>query len=52
MPEENLYIRYEDVIVVRENGMENFTDFLPSELDQIEKLVGTGGVLQKTPPRF
>ena len=50
MPEENLYIRYEDVIVVTENGMENFTSFLPSELSEMEKLVGTGGVVQKAPP--
>jgi len=50
VPEENLYIRYEDVIVVTENGMENFTSFLPSELSEMEKLVGTGGVLQKVPP--
>jgi len=50
VPEENLYIRYEDVIVVTENGIENFTDFLPSELDEMEKLVGVGGVVQKVPP--
>ena len=30
--------------------VENFTDFLPSELADIEKLVGTGGVVQKVPP--
>ena len=29
--------------------MENFTDFLPSELDDIEKLVGKGGVVQQYP---
>jgi len=51
VPEENLYIRYEDVVVVTENGVENFTDFLPSELDAIEKLVGQNGLLQKAPPR-
>jgi len=50
VPEENLYIRYEDVVVVTENGVENFTDFLPSELDAIEKLVGQNGLLQKAPP--
>ncbi len=50
VPEENLYIRYEDVIVVTENGMENFTSFLPSELSELEKLAGTGGVVQKVPP--
>jgi len=50
VPEENLYIRYEDVVVVTENGVENFTDFLPSQLDDIEKLVGKQGLLQKAPP--
>jgi Xaa-Pro aminopeptidase len=50
VPEERLYIRYEDVVVVTEKGVENFTDFLPSELDEIEKLVGQGGVVQKFPP--
>jgi Xaa-Pro aminopeptidase len=48
--EENLYLRYEDVVVVTETGVENFTDFLPSELDDIEKLVGKGGMLQAYPP--
>jgi Xaa-Pro aminopeptidase len=50
VPEENLYIRYEDVIVVTETGLENFTSFLPSELGEIEKLVGGGGIVQKVPP--
>ena len=40
VPEEHIYLRYEDVIVITEKGYENFTDFLPSELDDIEKLVG------------
>lgn len=47
--EENLYIRYEDVVVVTETGVENFTEFLPRELKDIEKLVGHGGVVQKYP---
>jgi Xaa-Pro aminopeptidase len=50
VPEEKLYIRYEDVIVITESGYENFTDFLPSELDEIEKLVGRKGLLQAYPP--
>ena len=32
VPEENLYFRYEDTVVVTETGVENFTAFLPSEL--------------------
>ena len=51
VPEENLYLRYEDVVVVTENGVENFTDFLPSRPEDIEKLVGLQGVVQKTPPQ-
>lgn len=51
VPEENLYIRYEDSVVVTLTGVENFTDFLPSELDDLERLVqGGNGVVQKVPP--
>jgi Xaa-Pro aminopeptidase len=50
VPEETLYYRYEDVIVITEKGYENFTDFLPTELDEIEKLVGRDGIVQKCPP--
>jgi Xaa-Pro aminopeptidase len=48
--EENLYLRYEDTVVVTETGVENFTDFLPSELADMEKLVLEKGVIQKVPP--
>ena len=48
--EENLYLRYEDTVVVTETGVENFTDFLPMELDDMEKLVLEKGVVQKVPP--
>ena len=48
--EENLYLRYEDTVVVTETGVENFTDFLPSELADMEKLVQEKGVVQKVPP--
>lgn len=50
VPEEQLYLRYEDTVVVTEDGVENFTWFLPSELDEIEALVREQGVLQKVPP--
>lgn len=49
VPEENLYLRYEDTVVVTRDGVENFTDFLPSELDDIEALMREEGVLQKVP---
>lgn len=50
VPEENLYLRYEDTIVVTDTGYENFTDFLPMELDDIERLVLEKGVVQQAPP--
>jgi Xaa-Pro aminopeptidase len=50
VPEENLYLRYEDTIVVTDTGFENFTDFLPRELDDMERLVLEKGVVQKVPP--
>ena len=49
VPEENLYLRYEDTIVVTKDGNENFTDFLPAELDELELLVGQKGMLQSYP---
>ncbi len=50
VPEENLYMRIEDTILVTEDGIENFTRFAPSELDDIEKAVGSGGIVQSLPP--
>ena len=50
VPEENLYIRYEDTVVVTETGVLNFTDFLPSELADLEKLTLEKGVVQKVGP--
>jgi Xaa-Pro aminopeptidase len=50
VPEEKLYLRYEDTIVVTKDGNENFTDFLPSKLDELEALVREKGVLQQFPP--
>ena len=50
VPEENLYLRYEDTVVVTATGVENFTDFLPMELDEIERLVQEKGIVQKAPP--
>ena len=49
VPEENLYLRYEDTVVVTETGVENFTAFLPSELDDMEALVRAQGIVQKLP---
>ena len=49
VPEENLYLRYEDTVVVTDAGVENFTAFLPAELDAMEALVREQGIVQKLP---
>ena len=49
VPEEHLYLRYEDTVVVTDTGVENFTSFLPMELDAIEKLVQDKGIVQMVP---
>lgn len=51
VPEDNLYLRYEDTIVITDTGYENFTEFVPTELGEIEKLVREKGVVQKVPPQ-
>ncbi|MEZ5351346.1 MAG: aminopeptidase P N-terminal domain-containing protein [Bryobacteraceae bacterium] len=55
VPDERLYIRYEDVVVVTETGVENFTDFLVSDLDEIERVMkesaaSNSGIVQRFPP--
>ncbi|HYO91584.1 MAG TPA: Xaa-Pro aminopeptidase [Pyrinomonadaceae bacterium] len=50
VPEEKLYVRIEDVVAVTENGVENFTDFIPARLEDIENAIREEGVLQKRPP--
>jgi Xaa-Pro aminopeptidase len=49
VPDENLYMRIEDTVVVTEDGMENLTRFAPSELNEIEKIIGKKGMVQKYP---
>ena len=43
VPEEELYIRVEDTVVITADGVENLTALAPHELDAIETLVGRPG---------
>jgi Xaa-Pro aminopeptidase len=47
--EERLYVRMEDVVVVTEMGVENFTDFMPNEIEEIEAYMKEEGILQMRP---
>jgi hypothetical protein len=43
-------IRFEDLIVITEKGTEIVSNFVPMELDAIEKLMREEGMLQRYPP--
>jgi hypothetical protein len=47
-----MYIRMEDVVVVTATGVENFTDFLVAEPEEIERLMAEPGVVQQFPARL
>jgi Xaa-Pro aminopeptidase len=49
VPEEKIYIRLEDVIVITDKGAEILTDWLPMDIPSIEKLMSEEGMLQRYP---
>jgi Xaa-Pro aminopeptidase len=51
IPEDRVYIRLEDVIVVTETGYENLSAFVPIGMDEIEKLMAETGLFEKYAPR-
>jgi Xaa-Pro aminopeptidase len=46
VPDEQLYIRCEDTVVVTEEGMENLTGFVPVDPAEIERVMREPGLLQ------
>jgi len=48
IPEDMVYIRCEDTILVTETGYENLSSFLPIEVADIEKLMAETGFAEKT----
>ena len=51
IPEDRVYIRLEDVILITETGYENLSAFVPMEIDAIEKLMAETGMFEKYMPR-
>jgi Xaa-Pro aminopeptidase len=49
VPEEKIYVRLEDLIIITETGKEIVSDFVPMEMDKIEKLMTETGILQRYP---
>ena len=46
IPEEQLYIRIEDMALVTANGVENLSGFVPSRITDIQRTIGEAGVIQ------
>ena len=46
IPEDRVYIRLEDMILITPNGYENMSAFAPFEIDAIEKLMAEPGIAQ------
>jgi len=49
IPEERIYIRLEDLIVITEKGKDIPSDFIPMDADAIEELMKPEGMLQRYP---
>ena len=49
IPDEQLYVRMEDTIVVTRDGMENFTPALASTPEEIEAVMRQDGMLARVP---
>jgi len=49
VPEEQVYIRLEDLIVITETGAEVASDWLPMGMDGIERVMKEEGMLQRYP---
>ena len=45
IPDERIYVRLEDVILITERGYENLSEFVPMEPDAIERLMAEPGLL-------
>jgi len=49
VPEEQIYIRLEDLIIITQTGVELVSADLPMDMDAIEKVMAEEGILQRYP---
>ena len=46
IPQDRVYIRLEDMVLITPNGYENMSSFVPYEIDAVEKLMAEPGIAQ------
>jgi Xaa-Pro aminopeptidase len=51
IPEDRVYIRLEDVILITETGYENLSAFVPMQIEAVEKLMAEPGMFEQYLPR-
>ena len=49
IPEERIYIRLEDVILITRDGAENLSGFVPMDIDGVEALMQEEGLMELYP---
>lgn len=49
VPEDRIYIRLEDVILITADGAENLSEFVPLDLEAVEALMAEPGLLDRYP---
>jgi Xaa-Pro aminopeptidase len=47
IPDDRVYVRLEDAILVTETGYENLSAFVPVEIADVEKLMAETGLTEK-----
>jgi Xaa-Pro aminopeptidase len=52
IPDERVYVRLEDVILITDNGYENLSGFVPVEPDAIERLMAEEGLFEPSSRRL
>ena len=50
IPEQQLYIRIEDMALVTEDGVENLSGFVPSRIADVERTIAEAGIVQERKP--
>jgi Xaa-Pro aminopeptidase len=50
VPEEKIYVRLEDLVVITDKGRDVLSDFVPRDMASIEKIMKEQGLLERYPP--